>query len=248
MKRLSRVVFIVVACVSSIAMTVSWAQATTFTLFDWGFNVNGTTFCSLGPCDNEGINPQDLPSLFPIGSSIDISQFDFDSGLGTLTITLQGSGPQTFVAFFDHDIDQAVNGSFNEIGTVHGRRASGQSWEIDEPDFSTGDIFVNFRQGTLDNGIGVPGTPFPGEVSMAMGFTVDLGSNGSETIVLLLGTQRPARGFFLAQTDPDLPDNPTVYLARSQTAAVPEPAASLLLSTGVIVLLLLGGKPIFRHA
>ncbi|MGE3541850.1 MAG: PEP-CTERM sorting domain-containing protein [Candidatus Tectimicrobiota bacterium] len=244
MKKLGRLFFAPLALVSSLIVPLPGTEAATIDLFDWGFNVNGTTYCSLGPCDQAGLDPQTLPGLF----SININQFDFVAGLGRLTITLQGSGVQTFVAFFDHDIDRTVNGSFNETGSTQGTPAPGQSWEIDEPGFSTGDIYTNFRQGTLDNGLGVPGTTFPEEVALAIGFSVDLGRNGSETIILNLSTQRPAGGFFLAQTDPDASDPATLYVSRSQTTAIPEPATSVLFSTGVLGVLWLGRRRLRRRA
>jgi hypothetical protein len=189
-------------------------------LFDWGFNLDGTTYCLLGPCDFDvddigNINgPEDLPSF------IDTSGFDFTVGLGSISITLAGPGSHSVVMFVDHDIDKALNGSDNETGTaVNLSAATGQSWEIDEPGFGSlqdgsagfpyfGDIFDNFLFNALDNQLFFDAfddqtlTP-PDEVSMAMGWDFELLAGETARITLTLSDVTVPSGFHLKHSDPD---------------------------------------------
>ncbi len=71
--------------------------------------------------------------LIRLPPGVDISLFDTNTGLGTITASISGAGRHTFDAFFDHDIG-ARNFS-NEVGKARRTLASGQSWEIDEPIF-----------------------------------------------------------------------------------------------------------------
>ena len=95
-----------------------------YSLVDYGFNIDGELSFASDP------TPAD----------VDISGFDTGTGLGTITATISGAGAHLFLFFEDIDIDTAINGSFNELGVAYGSPGAGQSWEIDEPDFDTGDI------------------------------------------------------------------------------------------------------------
>jgi len=205
------------------------AQADIF-LADYGFNIDGSlTEASFGD---------------PIPAAVDASSFDFASGLGTIDVTITGAGNHSFVAFFDHEIDEATNTFFNEFGSTSGAPASGQSWEIDDP---FGFIYGDFLAGALFDDNYVPAAP--NDVSLALGWNFTLASGEQALISLALGTVLPGSGFFLEQRDPDDVDsqgnpntNPgptSIYLSSTleitapPVAAVPVPAALWLFASGI---------------
>ncbi len=219
-------------------------------LWDWAFNVDGTTY-SYQDGGNELDNVPDL----------DHSAFDFDdlwgegTGLGTLSWTTSEAGAHSFIAFFDHELDEGLNTYYNEFGTAVGTSAVGQSWEIDEP---YGDIYDNTINNTLSNTNDVPFPPqdYDYDVSMAMGWNFTLLANETATISLLLGYNPPATDFYLSQTDPetgtagiDYSPEYTLYFSSIldiETSGgpgpgpgnpVPEPATLLLMGIGLLGLL-----------
>lgn len=247
MKRIVVILFITLIVIGSV---VSRSGAST--LFDWSFKFNETTYESLF-----GTNP---PSILP--SNFDYSGFDWDSGLGTITVDgFVAGGSNTFHAFFDHEIDEPLNTFFNEYGSVSGTPAPGQTWEIDEPGFGTphpndpmtnpaiyiGDIYNNFSAGSLDNQLYFDGftndflsdfqNPVRDDVSMAMGWGFTLNPDETAMITLVLGMTQPTSGFYLLHTDPD--SSETIYFSGNlgvRSAAVPEPGTLLLVGTGIMSL------------
>lgn len=205
---------------------ISTSANASITLFDYGFNIDGTVSL-LGDA---------------VPTAVDISGFDDLIGLGTIEVTITGTGSHSFDAFFDHEIDEIINSNFNEVGSSSGLAAAGQSWEIDEPGFINGDIFLNFEDSTLDNGIGtsVSGdTAFPDDVSMAMGWDFTLALGETATIMMALGTVTPA-GFYLQHSDPD--SNKSIFLSSRldilpSISPIPVPAAIWLFGAGLIGLI-----------
>lgn len=198
---------------------VSEVSALDITLWDWAFNIDGTLY--------EASNSDPLPG------NMDDSFFNFSTGLGEIKITSAGAGSHSVIAFFDHEIDETINTFFNEYGSASGSPATGQSWEIDEPGWSFGDIYANFTAGTLDNLNGVPSSD-PEDVSMALGWNFILGAGETAYLNLLLSTTAPTSGFYLVQTDPDsqasLCFSSTLVIKSS---SVPEPGLLFLLVTGL---------------
>ena len=190
-------------------------------LVDYSFNTDGTVTMNAAP------------------GGVDISAFSTTTGLGSITATITGSGAHTFDAFFDHEIDEAINTFFNETATTSGVAAAGQSWELDEPGWVNGDIFENFQSSALDNGIGTSifgNTAFPDDVSMAIGWDFTLASTEAATIDILLSQSIPGSGFFLTHTDPDSLES--IYLSSTLSISqVPVPAAIWLLGSGFLGLI-----------
>jgi len=225
-----RLLLTVTACFILCLLT-NFLYATQITLLDYGINIDGV---SAFPTQGDT-----LPD------KVDTDSFDDNSGLGTISVTIAGMGDHFIGLFVDHEIDEGINTFFNETGMATGVPAAGQSWEIDEPGFGNGDIFINFTDSDnslgsrLDNGIGVSvfgTTSFPDDMAMAMGWNVNLAANESVTVKFLLDTFVPS-DFYLAHNDPD--SSQSIYLSSSLSFkitpdAVPEPSTIILLSSGLI--------------
>jgi hypothetical protein len=200
----------------------STASAGVINLFDWAFNIDGVT--------HEDANGD----LWPLMDNLD------GEGLGTLEWSTSSTGSHSFLAFFDHEIDETINTFFNEYGEAFNTPAAGQSWEIDEPGYIFGDIYDNFLANTLDNSNNVP----PGlndDVSLAMGWNFSISSGQTATITLDLGRTEPASGFYLKHADPDSPDefffSSALDITGGGPPVIPEPATMALLGLGALVML-----------
>ena len=126
---------IVVLMLLVLAFWVLPASATP-ELYDWAFNINGEMFTA--PGTYPGPDPGQLPSY------VDGSGFDWNAGLGTISIAYYPAVADDYflIAFFDHEIVEPGNSYFNEYGAANNivDLSAGQSWEIDEPGYVYGDI------------------------------------------------------------------------------------------------------------
>lgn len=213
---------------AAIICSASPANAASINLFSFALNVDGTTYCPLG-CANTVSDLSGVPGVNDSG-------FDYTSGLGNISVSITGTGTHSMVSFFDHDIDETMNGFFNETGATSGAAAAGQSWEIDEPGFFGGDIFNNMLASSLDNGIFVsPATP-PEDVSMAMGWDFSLADGELAIISMMLSEIEPASGFYLIHSDPQ--SNANLYFSSTLSIVdpsdVPEPGILALIAVGLI--------------
>lgn len=184
------------------------------TLFEWGLNLSGAVY-------NAGTPPP---------ATVDISGFGPATGLGSITVWVAPGVSGSILAYLDIELSETVNTFFNEYGAAFGSPGAGQSWEIDEPGSSFGDIYSNFLAGTLDNSNGVPSTA-PDDVAMALGWTFTGGPDPT-VATFIVNTTPPAESFYLRQTDPDSGED--VYFSSdiaTSDIVVPEPGSWLLLAT-----------------
>lgn len=155
------------------------------------------------------------PSPVPPGSL-----FDLTTGLGVIRMTFAGAGSHSALLFVDHELSEAENTFFNELGSTSvGAPPAGLSWEIDEPGFSFGDIYDHVVAGSLDNTIG---SLRPDDVSMALGWDFALAEGEAAEVLFHLG-ETPPSGFYLRHFDPD--SGESVFFSSSlsiTTTAVPE--------------------------
>ncbi|OKY75080.1 MAG: hypothetical protein BM485_10310 [Desulfobulbaceae bacterium DB1] len=139
-------------------------------LFDWGINIDGTSYCLEGPCSYDFFSKGNLSKLSDLPPSIDYATFNLTDnysildGFGKLVITVTGAGPHSVSVYFNYDLDYSINNVLNETGTSNGTAPAGLSWEIDEIGWGsakktgtanvlyTGDIFDNF----FDSGVTFP--------------------------------------------------------------------------------------------
>ena len=186
-------------------------------LFDFGFNIEGTT--TFSP---------------PAPGAADTSGFDFGTGLGTIDFTISGAGSHYIGAFFDHEFSEPGNSFFNESGSVSGAPVAGQSWEIDEPGFLFGDIDLNLVAGSLDNTNAIPiGTG--DDVSMAIGWDFMLAVGEEALITFAITDVVPTSGFFLGHHDPD--SRESIYMSSTldpSLSPIPVPAAIWLFGSGLL--------------
>lgn len=182
---------------------VQQAQAADISLFERIVNINGTVIPAGSP---------------PGGSSVDETAFDLSTGLGTITVGgVSGAGNHFVGLFVDHEIDEVINTYFNENGTPVNSASATQSWEIDEPGFVFGDIYTHFNNSDatgslLDNSNAVPAGS-EDDVSMALGWYLNLTAFQTATISYLVSENAPASGFYLQQHDPD--SGVSIYFSSS---------------------------------
>jgi hypothetical protein len=212
-------------------------------LQEWGFNVNGTIIDNLN-----GNAVTDLPAYF------NYSGFDFNTGLGTVTVTFSAPGIYAIAAMFDHEMNQTINGFTDEYASQTGLRAAGQSFQMETP-LDVYNFFSAFNATTpLENAVEFgpaedgSGNPIqnPSDQSMALGQIFDLVAGQTGVLTFTVGRDVPASGMYLQQFDQGfagsgLPGDPSadpgsIYFSSNlttETASVPEPETLVLVLTGL---------------
>lgn len=216
---------ITVMCLNLGLMSLS-VHAANIDLFDRALNLDG----AFSGFKSDG-------AVIP--ASVNTSNFDDLTGLGTLSVMFTTPGAHNATLFVDHEIDESTNTFFNEFGTVNDlvSLAAGQSWEIDEPGFLFGDINLNIEDNTLDNLNSVPNGS-DDDVSMALGFIFNLNVDEKATVTWTLSETTPTSGFFLSQSDPD--SNASIFFSSSLSVqdvsggAVPEPSTYAMFTLGLL--------------
>ncbi|OMH35343.1 hypothetical protein [Motiliproteus sp. MSK22-1] len=141
------------------------------------------------------------------------------------------------LAFLDADIDQFINGFWQETAEYHGSETD--SYEIDEPGFIFGDIYDNLLAGQLDNTNSFSGG-FVDDVSFALGFELDDLRDGAWFEAVFSISWADISG--IEHIDPDSNDsyfyNGRVEVLNNQPpqVSVPETSSLLLMLSGFIVL------------
>lgn len=222
---------------------VGMAPAMFADVTDYLFNLNGTSYCSgfssVGTCSNY----LGLAAVPGLSSSLDTS--NLGTGLGTVSLTFNSSPGSYNVDFWL--FEQLQQPGFNEYGNTGGAPASGQSWQIDVPDYdyggelgtlNAGTIIANTQANTLANTNYVPGNspndpttlsfPCSGPTcndytSLAMGFNFTLAAGYQEVVSFNVSTTAPTSGFYLEQIHPVDGNNttPTDYFLTGSASAQP---------------------------
>jgi hypothetical protein len=189
------------------------APAATIDLFEFALNFDGA-ICASAPC-----------------GGADFAGFDFDTGLGSIGVSVTGAGIHGVGLYVDHEIDEPLNTFFNESGAAVGAAPAGLSWEVDDP--FLGDIYSNFLAGVLDD---MATAPSDADVSMALYWSFLLAPTEIATLTFAIDETPPAAGFFLSHTDPDsqtaLYFSTSLRIADSPAPGVPEPSIGGFLLTG----------------
>jgi len=232
---MTRTTLVVAFVLLLFGLTAPAARADVVVLQDWTFNINGNTNYNCTPVQGFPCTP-DFPTF------LSSAGFDFNTGIGTVSGTYNPGSPGSYflILYVDHDIVSDVNNNpvDNETGATSGSPGAGQSWEIDEPGFVSGDIVENVLAAMLDNSIGASiygGTIYPNDVAMALGWTFNLNAGEVANVTWTVSTTAPSSGFYLHQNDPlsnqDLYFYGTLNITGG-TTVIPEPATGVLFLLG----------------
>jgi PEP-CTERM motif-containing protein len=193
------------------------ALADTLTLYNWGFNVDGTLYDK----------PNPLPSTPPV--SFNTGGFNFSEGLGSLTLVVAGPPSSHFVdVYFDHDLIAASPST--DFAAAVGALPTGESWEIGAG--SAANLFAAFSANTYSDTNNLPG---PGDVATGLGLAFTTTSADPWGLVTITVRETaPTSGFYLHQYNTSGSTPTDIYISATETnTATPEPSTFLLFSAGL---------------
>jgi hypothetical protein len=176
------------------------------------------------------------------------------SGTYTIKLTASTSGTYNVTGYFDVELSIPF---FNEYANVDGTAATGQSYEIENP--NTSSIYNDALTNTLNNTNAIPmgtdnenGTGTNSDVAFAMNFSENLSAGETETVTFTISQSNPG-GFNIEQVHPVDGENTTqtvAYFSGTESASspcitncgpppppTPEPNSLLLLATSLCGLL-----------
>ncbi len=179
-----------------------------------------------------GASSELSPSGSGTGYSYSSTGFDNGSGFssstyGTYTVKLTAavSGTYKIAGYFDAELTLPY---FNEYAAVNGSAASGQSYEVGDPQTST--IVADTLANALTNVNGIPqgtdnevGKGTNGDVSFAMNFSEVLVAGDVETVTFAITTTNPG-GFNIEQVHPVDGENnaqTVAYFAAAESVVAP---------------------------
>jgi hypothetical protein len=236
--------FILIISMTTFIISISGTQSTAVNLPTWELKINSDILL-LNNLDRPGLasylTEYDDMNGTNYSTLVDLRAFDLSTNLGEIAITTAPgfSGVYYVSGFFDYDFSAASMNS--ETGSGFGFPVAGQTWEINYIDYvndSTG-IHSNFSDGTLR---GLNGITDPGDIAMALGWSVLVNPGEVATVRLVVSSSQPDSGPYLTQTNSA---GNRIYYSGG-VAAVPEPATLLLLGSGLIALAGLGRKKLLN--
>ncbi len=200
--------------------------------------IEGLDLNDAGPGTAARVSTDSLPPELTLSFSSELSGDESDLTL-RYRIDNTGASPLaglTFLSLFDAEIDQGVNTFFNEFAETTGSLAIGQSFEVDEPGFGSGDLFANLLAGQLD-GVNAVAEGFENDVAMALSFALGPLSVGDSALVeLLVSEDGDSLGSFsIRHLDAD-PLSTTEITYSGRATVVPEPSTLTLLLLGLATL------------
>jgi hypothetical protein len=202
-------------------------------------NVSGSDLNGAAQGSSAQLSLDPLPAGLDFAFSTQLSADGRDLLL-SYELTNQTGGTLTgvsFLSFLDAEIDEPINSFFNEYAVTAGSLAAGQSFEVDEPGFVSGDIYENLLLGSLD-GTNLIAIGSPDDVSMALSFEVAPLANGRKTTMEILVSEagNSIGSFAIRHADVD-PGSVTQisYSGRAFSGPIPEPRAALLYGAGLLL-------------
>lgn len=210
---------------------------------DYMLNVNGTTYCPSGTaatCSSTG-------GLAAAGATGTLDTSFNGTGLGTVNLIFNPGAPGTYNVDLWLFEELVPASGYDEYGAAGGGSpASGQSWQIDVPDYlypsdpnfgglpsGAGSIVANTAGSTLSNTNYLPGTtdsflnlcsnsPNCNDwTSMALGENFTLASGFEELLSFTMSTTAPTNGFYLEQIDPGITGTSAAYFYSVTATTVP---------------------------
>ena len=217
-----------------------------YALWDWGFNVDGSTEVLMDGGD-------------PASFGQDLVGFDDRTGAGTVTFDISGTGSHNVDAFFDIELNETFNTWWNETASQGGSMSepagTAFSWEVDEPGFAFGNIVDNLYVSDFDKAVFPDLTAYEtdnfldqdgaDDVAVGMGWDFILAEDQTAMLTFSVSETFDVNSgmFYLLQKDNSPNEDGVIeslYFTSSLVinggpTAVPEPTAmSMLLSAGFL--------------